>query len=47
MAAQADAGVAPIGFVFDVRQQRDFARMRLANHGARLGTLIAYREEEP
>jgi hypothetical protein len=36
-----------VGFVFDLRQQLDFARLRLANHGARLGTLTACREEEP
>jgi hypothetical protein len=44
---QADASVAPVGFVFDLRQQLDFGRARAANHGGGLGTLSDGREEEP
>jgi len=30
---QADARKAPVGIVFDLRQQLDFVRARAANHG--------------
>ena len=46
-APQTDARVAPVGFVFDLRQQLDFIGTRAANHGAGLGTLDHGREEEP
>ena len=46
-APETDAPVAPVGLVFDLRQQLDFIGTRAANHGAGLGTLDNGREEEP
>lgn len=45
-AAQADPGMAQVGFVFDLRQQRDFIGTTRATHGSGLGTLCRGREEE-
>jgi len=45
--SEADAAIARVGGAFDLRQQLDFSRSRVANHGGELVTLAMPREEEP
>jgi hypothetical protein len=46
-AAEADARVAQVSFVFDLRQQLDFVAAGTANHGKGLVTLPGSLEEVP
>jgi hypothetical protein len=46
-ALQTNPGIAPVGGVFDLRQQVKFVGTRRANHGPGLGTLLRSRKEVP